>query len=66
MNPEEAVKVFQELGADSAIGHHWGTFRLTNEGVDRPREALALALSAADVEASRFEAFQPGQVWLGE
>ena len=66
MNPEEAVKVFQELGADTAIGHHWGTFRLTNEGVDRPREALAAALSAARIEASRFQAFQPGQVWMGE
>jgi L-ascorbate metabolism protein UlaG (beta-lactamase superfamily) len=63
MNPEEAVKVMQELGAEAAIGHHWGTFRLTNEGVDQPREALALALSAAKLEASIFVAFQPGQVW---
>ncbi len=45
MNPEEAVKVYRELGAEAAIGHHWGTFRLTNEGVERPREALAVALA---------------------
>ena len=32
MNPEEATKVFAELGAEAAIGHHWGTFNLTNEG----------------------------------
>ena len=63
MNPAEAVKVFQELGAEAAIGHHWGTFNLTNEGVERPREALAAALITADIEASRFGAFQPGQVW---
>jgi L-ascorbate metabolism protein UlaG (beta-lactamase superfamily) len=63
MNPEEAVKVFQELGAEAAIGHHWGTFCLTNEGVEQPREALTAALLASNIELTRFDAFQPGQVW---
>jgi L-ascorbate metabolism protein UlaG (beta-lactamase superfamily) len=62
MNPEEAVKVFSELGAEAAIGHHWGTFQLTNEGVDDPRQALAVALDAAGVDPARFRAFQPGQI----
>jgi L-ascorbate metabolism protein UlaG (beta-lactamase superfamily) len=65
MNPEEAVKVFRELGADAAVGHHWGTFQLTNEGVERPREALAVALSDAGVDPAAFRAFLPGQVWEG-
>jgi len=65
MNPEEAVKVFRELGAEAAIGHHWGTFQLTNEGVERPREALAVALSEAKIDPSLFPAFLPGQVFEG-
>ncbi|MGL4241860.1 MAG: MBL fold metallo-hydrolase [Beijerinckiaceae bacterium] len=63
MNPEEAVQVFRELGAEAAIGHHWGTFQLTNEGVERPREALAAALSEAGLDPALFRAFQPGQVF---
>jgi L-ascorbate metabolism protein UlaG (beta-lactamase superfamily) len=65
MNPAEAVAVMRELGAKAAIGHHWGTFNLTNEGIERPLEALAAALAEAGIEASRFTAFRPGQVWEG-
>ena len=46
MNPEEAIRVMREVGAEQALGHHWGTFRLTNEGIERPLEALAAALPA--------------------
>jgi L-ascorbate metabolism protein UlaG (beta-lactamase superfamily) len=63
MNPEEAVAVMQELGADQAIGHHWGTFPLTNEGVDQPKLDLTLALKAKNIAPEKFVAFQPGQVW---
>jgi L-ascorbate metabolism protein UlaG (beta-lactamase superfamily) len=62
MNPEEAVRVMRELGAETAIGHHWGTFNLTNEGVERPPEALAAARAAAGLDERSFRAFQPGQV----
>jgi L-ascorbate metabolism protein UlaG (beta-lactamase superfamily) len=65
MNPEEALKVFRELGAEAAIGHHWGTFQLTNEGIERPREALAAALGEAKVDPASFRAFLPGQVFEG-
>ncbi|MGL5115250.1 MAG: MBL fold metallo-hydrolase [Beijerinckiaceae bacterium] len=63
MNPEEAVRVMGELGAQEAIGHHWGTFKLTNEGIERPREALEVALKAAGIAPERFRAFRPGEVW---
>jgi L-ascorbate metabolism protein UlaG (beta-lactamase superfamily) len=65
MNPEEAIRVFAELGAEAAIGHHWGTFNLTNEGVERPREALAVAISDAKLDPRLFPAFLAGQVWEG-
>ena len=65
VNPEEAVRIAQAVGAEQVLGHHWGTFRLTNEGVERPVEALAQALEAAGWPAERFLALRPGQVWEG-
>jgi L-ascorbate metabolism protein UlaG (beta-lactamase superfamily) len=61
MNPEEAVTVFRELQAEVAIGHHWGTFGLTNEGIEEPPAALDVALKAGSIAADRFRPFRPGQ-----
>jgi L-ascorbate metabolism protein UlaG (beta-lactamase superfamily) len=63
MNPEEAVRVMQDCGAAEALGHHWGTFRLTNEAVDAPPRALAGALRRAGIPPERFRALRPGEVW---
>ncbi len=65
MNPAEAVRVFSDIGAEAALGHHWGTFRLTNEGIDEPPAALAVALDQAEIPAERFRAMRPGEVWEG-
>jgi L-ascorbate metabolism protein UlaG (beta-lactamase superfamily) len=62
MNPEEAVEALELSGARRAFGHHWGTFRLTNEGVARPLEALTAALAGRAVPADRFLALRPGEV----
>lgn len=64
MNPEEAVKVMLALRAEQAIGHHWGTFQLTDEGVERPPEALKAALAAAGLPEERFQAMRPGLSWV--
>jgi L-ascorbate metabolism protein UlaG (beta-lactamase superfamily) len=63
MNPAEAIHVMREVGARTAIGHHWGTFRLTNESALQPEEDLALARLQAGLGAHEFLAFRPGQVW---
>jgi L-ascorbate metabolism protein UlaG (beta-lactamase superfamily) len=63
MNPEEAVEGFRLLGAGQALGCHWGTFRLTDEGAERPAEDLAAALAASGADPARFLAARPGQVW---
>ena len=63
MNPDEAARAMKLLGARQALGYHWGTFRLTSEGADRPARDLAAALSARGIEPRRFLAVQPGQVW---
>ena len=63
MNPADAVEAFRLLGAEQALGHHWGTFKLTDEGIERPAEALTAALGAAGLDQGRFLAMRPGQVW---
>jgi L-ascorbate metabolism protein UlaG (beta-lactamase superfamily) len=63
MNPAEAVQAFIDCGAELALGHHYGTFQLTDEAIDAPPAALAEALKAAGIPAARFRTLRPGQVW---
>lgn len=63
VNPAEAVQIMQDTGARAAIGVHWGTFQLTDESRDAPPRALLAALQAAGIDAERFSASRPGQVW---
>jgi L-ascorbate metabolism protein UlaG (beta-lactamase superfamily) len=61
VNPEEAVQIFQDCKATKGIGHHWGTFQLTNEAHDQPQKDLVLAMNAAQIPEDCFQAFRPGQ-----
>jgi L-ascorbate metabolism protein UlaG (beta-lactamase superfamily) len=63
VNPEEAVRIFGIMEAAHAVGHHWGTFQLTDEGIDRPPQALAQALASEGVQPDRFRALRPGESW---
>ena len=40
MNPEQAVRAFDELGARTLVAMHWGTFKLTDEPLDEPPRRL--------------------------
>ncbi|PST17413.1 hypothetical protein C7U60_20320 [Mesorhizobium plurifarium] len=62
-NPEEAVMGMVACGAEHVAGHHWGTFRLTNEGIEEPLRALETALDKAGIERNRFRALRPGEVF---
>lgn len=62
-NPEEAVEGMELCGASHVAGHHWGTFQLTNEAIDAPREALYQALDDRGIDRDRFQAMLPGQIW---
>jgi L-ascorbate metabolism protein UlaG (beta-lactamase superfamily) len=62
MNPDDAVKALALCGAPVAFGHHWGTFRLTNEAVEQPAIDLATALATHGVAAENFTALRPGDV----
>lgn len=43
MNPAEAVRAHLALGSRQSIGMHFGTFELTDEGIDAPFHDLAAA-----------------------
>lgn len=63
MNPAESVQAFVDSGAEFALGHHYGTFQLTDEAIDAPVAALADALRDAGIAPERFRTLRPGQVW---
>jgi L-ascorbate metabolism protein UlaG (beta-lactamase superfamily) len=61
MNPAEAVQAFIDCAAERALGHHYGTFQLTDEAIDAPLLALAEALGEAKIPTERFGTLRPGQ-----
>jgi L-ascorbate metabolism protein UlaG (beta-lactamase superfamily) len=63
MNPAEAVQAFRDCGAQFALAHHHGTFQLTDEAIDAPAEALAIARANAGVTPQQFRVLKPGEVW---
>ena len=62
-DPDEAVEGFAICGARHAVGHHWGTFQLTNEARDEPPARLRAALAARGIGADRFRPLAPGEAW---
>ena len=63
MNPAESVKAFLDSGAELGLGHHHGTFQLTDEPIDAPEQALIKARIDAEIDPERFRLLKPGQVW---
>ncbi len=60
MNPEEAVKAFQELGARTLVPMHYGTFRLSYEPLEEPPQRLLTRAREAGVE-ERVRLMEEGQ-----
>jgi L-ascorbate metabolism protein UlaG (beta-lactamase superfamily) len=53
MNPEDAVRAFQALGAKQFIAMHWGTFKLTDEPLDEPPKFLKQVWAQTDLAEKR-------------
>lgn len=63
ITPATAVTAMRRIGAASALAVHWGTFELTDEGVDQPPRLLAAALRGQGVSPARFRVLAPGVGW---
>ncbi|KAG5483526.1 hypothetical protein CUR178_07847 [Leishmania enriettii] len=60
IDPEHAVKIFQDLHIQEAIAVHWGTFELADEPLDEPPKVLHDALKAARIDETTFQAIPMG------
>ena len=61
VNPEEAVKIHQDVQSRYSIGQHWGTFSLTTEDMDEPPRYLSQALKKANISESEFFVMKHGE-----
>lgn len=63
IDPAEAVAVMRRAGVRTALGVHWATFPLGDDGQDRPAIDLDTALAAAGVPRPDFRVLPIGG-WL--
>ena len=61
MNPAEAVRAHLDVKARRSIGMHFGTFQLTDEGIDEPLRALQRAREDHGVAAEVFRTLDFGE-----
>ncbi|MGD8640222.1 MAG: MBL fold metallo-hydrolase, partial [Gammaproteobacteria bacterium] len=64
VNPEESVKIHQDINARYSVAMHWGTFILTDEPLDEPPLKLAEALKKYKIPSSEFEIYKHGETRL--
>jgi L-ascorbate metabolism protein UlaG (beta-lactamase superfamily) len=61
MNPEDAVNAHIDLHSQNSIGIHFGTFQLTDEGIDEPVHELKRQLEKFKVESRKFITLKNGE-----
>ena len=62
VNPEEAVKIHQDLRARHSVAMHWGTFEgLTDEPMDEPPRVLARLRAEAGLPVEAFDVMKIGE-----
>ena len=61
INPEEAVRIHQDINSRYSVAIHWGTFILTDEPVDEPPKKLKTALAKNNIPNENFFLMQHGE-----
>ncbi|KAJ2357640.1 Protein-lysine N-methyltransferase efm4 [Coemansia erecta] len=64
-NPEQAVRIHEDVKSKKSIGIHWGTFVLTGEAVDEPPKRLEAEMKARGHLADDFTVLDIGQTTQG-
>ena len=60
VNPEDAIKIMEDLGAEYSYGMHWGTFTLTSEDTLDPPMRLSKVTKQKNI--NNFDVIIPGKV----
>lgn len=63
MNPEEAVRTFQDLGRPYTLPTHYATFQLADTGYEAPLRDLKAAMQVAAVPEERIRPLRAGDHW---
>ena len=63
LNPDDAVRAHQALGAANSLGIHFGTFSLSDEAQFAPSRDLAHARALHGLADEAFRTLAPGEVW---
>ena len=61
VNPEDAVRIMEDLGRPDSFGMHWGTFTLTSEDTLEPIERLKIITDKKNID--NFISLLPGDVF---
>ena len=61
VNPEDAVRIMEDLGRPDSFGMHWGTFTLTSEDTLEPMERLKIITDKKNID--NFISLIPGNVF---
>ncbi|WP_420820630.1 MBL fold metallo-hydrolase [Serratia microhaemolytica] len=60
MDPQQAVRLYQQLNQPKVIPIHWGVFELADEALDEPPQELARALNDAGLLQHQFQPIKIG------
>ncbi|WP_310600752.1 MBL fold metallo-hydrolase [Desulfobulbus sp.] len=66
MNPEEAVKAWNDLGRPPMLPTHYGMFQLADTGYEVPLRDLKAAMKVAAVPEGRIRPLDAGEHWWVE
>lgn len=61
VNPEEAIRIHNDLRATLSIGMHWGTFQLSAEPFFEPQQKLDALVAAGALNQGRFITLKIGE-----
>lgn len=64
MNPKEAVLAHLDLHSRCSIPIHYGTFQLTDEGIDEPLNDLAKAIEEYQLREDAFKVVPEGETFI--